>query len=100
MSIDGTSLGSSLLSMDPGEGPRANELFRRLLKDAVKNHNATEYRTHVDYMDDAAEAFDFGDGVLNRFITGLKHNIDPNGILSQGKSGIWTVPKSKSIKSN
>jgi 4-cresol dehydrogenase (hydroxylating) len=82
----------------PGEGPRANELFRRLLKDAFENHNATEYRTHIDYMDDVAENFNFGDGILKRFVTGLKEHIDPNGILSQGKSGIWNVPKSKAVE--
>ena len=80
----------------PTEGPRANALFKRLLEDAGKNDHASEYRTHIDYMDEVAEHFDFGDNALRRFVTSLKEHIDPNGVLSQGKSGIWTKPKPKS----
>ena len=77
----------------PREGPRANSLFKRLLEDAHENDNASEYRTHIDYMDEVAGHFDFGDGALRRFVTSLKEHIDPNGILSQGKSGIWSKPQ-------
>lgn len=81
----------------PTEGPRAKEVFEKLLKDARDNGNTTEYRTHIDFMDHVADAFTFEDSALRRFVTDLKHHMDPNGILSQGKSGIWSKRKLTSV---
>lgn len=75
----------------PSEGPRAKKVFQQLLENANKK-NTTEYRTHIDFMDHVADSFTFGDSALRRFVTDLKRHIDPNGILSQGKSGIWSSP--------
>lgn len=48
-----------------------------------------EYRTPLQFMDDAMAAFDFNDHALRRFNETLKDTLDPNGILSPGKNGIW-----------
>ena len=48
-----------------------------------------EYRTHLSYMDDVAETFDFNDHALRRLNETLKDALDPNGIVAPGKSGIW-----------
>jgi len=51
-----------------------------------------EYRSHLDTMDLVAGEYDFNNHALGRLTGTLKDAIDPNGILSPGKQGIW--PKS------
>jgi 4-cresol dehydrogenase (hydroxylating) len=48
-----------------------------------------QYRTHLDFMDLAASQYDFNDHALMRLSTTIKNALDPNGILSPGKQGIW-----------
>ena len=47
------------------------------------------YRTNLQSMDVVAETFDFNDHAQRRFNELLKDTLDPNGILSPGKQGIW-----------
>jgi 4-cresol dehydrogenase (hydroxylating) len=47
------------------------------------------YRTNIQHMDLVAEQFDWGDHAQLRLNEQLKDLLDPNGILSPGKQGIW-----------
>jgi 4-cresol dehydrogenase (hydroxylating) len=47
------------------------------------------YRTNIQHMDLVAEQFDFNDHAQRRLNERLKDLLDPNGILSPGKQGIW-----------
>ena len=66
----------------------AYELARTLVVEAAP-YGYGEYRAHVDFMDDAAAQYSFGDHVYRRFCETLKDAVDPAGILSPGKNGIW-----------
>lgn len=48
-----------------------------------------EYRAHLHFMDLAQEQFGFGDHAYRRFVERIKDAVDPQGILSPGRHGIW-----------
>lgn len=67
---------------------RARELYGRLL-DAARRRGYAPYRSHVDYMDRIAEGFDFNNHAARRLQERLKDALDPNGVISPGKQGVW-----------
>ncbi len=67
---------------------RTREVFRRLVTIAAE-HGWGEYRTHTAFMDDCARAYAFNDHALLKLHEALKDAVDPNGILSAGRYGIW-----------
>jgi (+)-pinoresinol hydroxylase len=52
-------------------------------------HGWGEYRTHVGFMSDVVRTYSFNNHSLLRLHETIKDALDPNGILSPGKSGIW-----------
>ncbi|MEV6259085.1 FAD-binding oxidoreductase [Nocardia sp. NPDC051911] len=48
-----------------------------------------EYRAHLHFMDKAAAQYGFNDHAYLRFVERLKDAVDPAGILSPGKQGVW-----------
>ena len=68
------------------QGTRA--LFRRLI-DVAAEHGWGEYRTHTAFMDQCAAAYSFNDHALRKLQEKIKDAVDPNGILSAGRYGIW-----------
>jgi 4-cresol dehydrogenase (hydroxylating) len=70
---------------------RAIELFGVMIDDAAEA-GFGEYRTHLMFMDQIARTYKFNDHALWDLHHRIKDTLDPNGILSPGKMGIW--PKS------
>jgi hypothetical protein len=77
------------------EEERVLALYKHLMEDGAKQ-GLLVYRTHVRFMDDTAAKQDFNHSAFSRFTGLLKDTLDPNGILSPGKSGIWNSAKHRS----
>ncbi|KAK4223988.1 hypothetical protein QBC38DRAFT_34364 [Podospora fimiseda] len=68
------------------------EKMKRLwsgLHGLAKERGYGMYRGHVNHMDLIADLNDFNNHAYNRFVEKIKDAVDPNGILSPGKQGIW-----------
>ncbi|SAL29404.1 FAD linked oxidase domain-containing protein [Caballeronia choica] len=73
---------------DLAQARNAGALIRALIEDAGAAGYG-QYRTHLAYMDLAAAQYDFNDHALMHLTNTIKQALDPNGILSPGKQGIW-----------
>jgi 4-cresol dehydrogenase (hydroxylating) flavoprotein subunit len=71
-----------------GQTRRAYDTSKLLVREAAKAGYG-EYRAHLDFMDLAAEQYSWGGHAYMRFCETIKDALDPNGILSPGKQGIW-----------
>jgi 4-cresol dehydrogenase (hydroxylating) len=67
---------------------RAREGFSKLMEVAAE-HGWGEYRIHPAFMDKGMSSYNYGNGALQRFHERLKDAVDPRGILSAGRYGIW-----------
>ena len=63
-------------------------VFKRLIREAGFA-GFGEYRTHLAYMDEVAAQYGWNDHALARLSRSIKRTLDPKGILSPGKQGIW-----------
>ena len=73
---------------DPVQARSAGELLKTLIND-FGSAGYGQYRTHLAFMDLAASQYDFNNHALMRMSESIKEALDPNGILSPGKQGIW-----------
>jgi 4-cresol dehydrogenase (hydroxylating) len=71
------------------EQTRAAYAAYRALVPEVARAGYGLYRTHVRFMDLVADQYDFNDHAQRRLSETIKDALDPNGILSPGKQGVW-----------
>ncbi|KAF2177600.1 vanillyl alcohol oxidase [Zopfia rhizophila CBS 207.26] len=71
------------------EHRRAVEAIFHNLFTEGRSRGFSKYRSHVNTMDLVADLYDFNDHAYRRFVEKIKDTVDPNGILSPGKQGIW-----------
>ncbi|KAF2737823.1 FAD-linked oxidase-like protein [Polyplosphaeria fusca] len=65
-----------------------NSMFFKMFE-AGRKRGYSKYRSHVNTMDLVAELYDFNGHAYRRFVETIKDAVDPRGILSPGKQGIW-----------
>jgi 4-cresol dehydrogenase (hydroxylating) len=76
------------VSKDIDINRRNRAKFEQLVKIAAE-HGWGEYRTPPAYQEAVMSTYSFNDHALRRFHETLKDAVDPNGILSAGRYGIW-----------
>jgi hypothetical protein len=70
-----------------GKKKAAEQLRRTLAENAKRGYG--DYRAPPMLQDDVSDQYSFNNHVLRRFNETLKDAIDPNGILSPGRAGVW-----------
>jgi (+)-pinoresinol hydroxylase len=73
---------------DPDLNKRFVSGFGELIRVAA-DHGWGEYRTPTIFQDQAMKTYSFNDNALLRFHEKLKDAVDPKGIISAGRYGIW-----------
>jgi (+)-pinoresinol hydroxylase len=76
------------VTRDRAANARSRDGLRQLVKLAA-DAGFGEYRAAPAYQDVIARTYSFNDNVLLHFQETLKDAIDPNGIMSPGRYGIW-----------
>ena len=73
---------------DPEKNKRTRAGFREMIK-ILAEHGYGEYRTAPAFMDDVMATYSYNNHALLRFHEAVKDAVDPNGILSAGRYGVW-----------
>jgi hypothetical protein len=76
------------ITHDIATNKKNRESFKQLVRIAAEN-GWGEYRTAPAYQDDVMNTYSFNNHALLRFHETIKDAVDPNGILSAGRYGIW-----------
>jgi 4-cresol dehydrogenase (hydroxylating) len=76
------------IGRDKARNARMRATFERLVKVAAENGWA-EYRAPAAFQTLIAGTYSYNNNALGRLRETLKDAIDPNGILSAGRYGVW-----------
>lgn len=73
---------------DPEQNKKTRTNFREMVK-ILAAHGYGEYRTAPAFQDDVMATYSFNNHALRRFHETVKDALDPNGIMSVGRYGVW-----------
>jgi FAD/FMN-containing dehydrogenase len=73
---------------DAAKNKHTRDLIKKMMETCAK-HGWAEYRTAPAFQDALMDTYSFNNNILRRFNETLKDAVDPNGILSPGRYGIW-----------
>ena len=76
------------LTQDRDHNARVRATYEKIV-DAAAEHGWGIYRTHIAYMDKVMGTYSWNDNALMKMHENIKDALDPNGILSAGRYGIW-----------
>ena len=76
------------LTHDREQNAKMRATYEQVVK-AAAEHGWGIYRTHIAYMDQVMRTYSWNDNALTNLHETLKDALDPNGILSAGRYGIW-----------
>ncbi len=76
------------LTRDPAQLAKARSLYEQVIR-VASDQGWGIYRAHAAFMDAVMDRYSFNDHALLRMNETLKDALDPNGILSAGRYGIW-----------
>lgn len=76
------------VTRDPDANRKIRGIFTELIKAAAAN-GWGEYRTTPAFYDEIMDTYSFNGHALRRFHETVKDAVDPNGIMSAGRYGIW-----------
>ena len=76
------------IGRDPQVNGRMRNSFRRWVE-LCAERGWGEYRAPAVFQDDVAKAYSFNNHALRRMRETIKDAVDPNGILSPGRYGVW-----------
>jgi 4-cresol dehydrogenase (hydroxylating) len=72
--------------------PEANKRLRESVREVIQicaQHGWGEYRCPPAFQDTVMNAYSFNNNILRRVNERIKDALDPNGILSVGRYGVW-----------
>jgi len=76
------------VTRDPEVNAKTRAAYLRMVEVAAE-HGWGFYRTHIAFMDKVVDTYSYANHSLLRLQETVKDALDPNGILSAGRYGIW-----------
>jgi 4-cresol dehydrogenase (hydroxylating) len=76
------------ISKNPDENRRIRRVFEQMVE-RMGEQGWAEYRAPAVFQDNVSDTYGYNDNALRRFREKIKDAVDPNGIISAGRYGVW-----------